>query len=64
MNKNLVKVIEKTQIRSDLPSFTTGDTVKVSVRIVENGKSRVYGCSQTISKKMRCRSKYKYGWAI
>lgn len=41
MNKNLVNLIEKTQIRSDLPAFTTGDTVKVSVRIVENGKTRI-----------------------
>ena len=41
MNKNLVNIIEKTQIRSDLPSFTTGDTIKVSVRIVEGGKSRI-----------------------
>lgn len=41
MNKNLVNIINKTQIRSDLPSFTTGDTIKVSVRIVEGGKSRI-----------------------
>lgn len=41
MNNNLVNLIEKTQIRSDLPAFTTGDTVKVSVRIVEGGKSRI-----------------------
>lgn len=40
MNKNLVKEIEKTQIRTDLPNFTTGDTLKVSVRIIENGKER------------------------
>ena len=40
MNNNLVNIIEKTQIRSDLPAFTTGDTIKVSVRIVENGKTR------------------------
>lgn len=40
MNNNLVKSIESSQIRSDLPAFTTGDTIKVSVRIVENGKTR------------------------
>ena len=40
MNKNLVKEIEKTQIRNDLPDFTTGDTLRVSVRIIENGKER------------------------
>lgn len=41
MNKNLVKEIEKSQIRTDLPSFRTGDTLKVSVRIIENGKERI-----------------------
>ncbi len=40
MNNNLVKSIESSQIRLDLPAFTTGDTIKVSVRIVENGKTR------------------------
>ncbi len=41
MNKNLVKEIEKSQIRSDLPDFATGDTLRVSVRIIENGKERI-----------------------
>ena len=40
MNKNLVKEITATQLRQDVPNFKTGDTVKVSVRITENGKSR------------------------
>ncbi len=41
MNKNLVKEIEKTQIRTDLPDFRTGDTLRVSVRIIESGKERI-----------------------
>ncbi len=41
MNTGLVNLIEKSQVRSDLPAFTTGDTIKVSVRIVEGGKSRI-----------------------
>lgn len=41
MKKNLIQEIEKTQIRSDLPAFTTGDTIKVSVRIVEGEKARI-----------------------
>jgi large subunit ribosomal protein L19 len=41
MNKNLAKEISATQLRKDLPDFVTGDTVKVSVRIIENGKSRI-----------------------
>lgn len=41
MNNNLVDIITKSQIRTDLPKFVTGDTIKVSVRIIENGKERI-----------------------
>ena len=41
MNNQLVDIITKSQIRTDLPKFVTGDTVKVNVRIVENGKQRI-----------------------
>ena len=38
MNNNLVNEITASQIRHDLPEFSTGDTLKVSVRIIENNK--------------------------
>jgi large subunit ribosomal protein L19 len=41
MNCNLAKEITASQLRSDLPDFVTGDTVKVSVRIIEGDKSRI-----------------------
>ena len=41
MNNQLVEKITKSQIRTDLPKFVTGDTIKVSVRIIENGKERI-----------------------
>jgi large subunit ribosomal protein L19 len=41
MNMNLVNEITASQIRSDLPSFSSGDTVKVHVRIIEGDKSRI-----------------------
>lgn len=41
MNNNLVNEITASQIRHDLPEFNSGDTVKVSVRIVEGTKSRI-----------------------
>lgn len=41
MNNQLVETITKSQIRSDLPKFGAGDTVKVALKIVENGKSRI-----------------------
>ena len=41
MNTQLVEQITKSQIRSDLPSFNTGDTIKVALKIVEGGKARI-----------------------
>ena len=41
MNCKLVEQVTKTQIRSDLPSFKAGDTIRLSIRITENGKSRI-----------------------
>ena len=41
MNNNLVKEVAATQLRQDLPEFSTGDEVKVYIRIIENKKERV-----------------------
>lgn len=41
MNRNLAKEITASQLRNDLPEFGSGDTVRVSVKITENGKSRI-----------------------
>ena len=41
MNKNLVNEIASRQIKSNIPDFKSGDTVKISVRITENNKSRI-----------------------
>ena len=38
---NLVEKITKSQIRTDLPEFRVGDTVKVDVRIVEGKRERI-----------------------
>jgi large subunit ribosomal protein L19 len=34
-------VVEKTQLRDDVPEFAPGDTVKVHVRVVEGSRERV-----------------------
>ena len=39
MNNNLVNEVTASQIRNDLPEFSSGDEVKVSVRIIEGNKS-------------------------
>jgi len=36
-----IRTIEKEQMRFDLPSFKSGDTVKVSVKIREGDKERI-----------------------
>ena len=41
MNNNLVNEITASQIRHDLPEFSSGDEVRVSVRIIEGNKSRI-----------------------
>jgi large subunit ribosomal protein L19 len=38
---NLVNEITATQLRKDIPEFSSGDTVKVHVRITEGEKSRI-----------------------
>lgn len=40
MNTNLVREITQSQLKKDIPSFSTGDTVAISVRIIENNKER------------------------
>ncbi len=41
MNLGLVDQITKNQIRTDIPAFRSGDTVKVNVRIKEGEKTRI-----------------------
>lgn len=41
MNRNLAKEVTATQLKNNIPEFNSGDTIRVSVRITENGKSRV-----------------------
>jgi large subunit ribosomal protein L19 len=38
---NLVDVIENEQLRTDVPEFSVGDTVKVHYKVVESGRERV-----------------------
>ena len=45
---NVLDEIVADQIRSDLPELASGDTVKVSARVVEGGKERVQVFEGTI----------------
>ncbi len=41
MNTNIVNEITARQLKKDVPEFSSGDTVKVFVRIIENKKERL-----------------------
>jgi large subunit ribosomal protein L19 len=57
---NVIEQIEKEQMRTDLPSFRPGDTVKVHVRIREAEKERIQVFEGVIIKKRNggCRSSF------
>ncbi len=38
---NLIDTIEKESLKTDIPAFSIGDTVRVFIKIVEGGKERV-----------------------
>ena len=38
---NKLEVVEKAQLRDDIPEFWPGDTVKVHVKVVEGTRSRI-----------------------
>ena len=41
MNTNIVNEVTARQLKKDVPDFSSGDTVKVCVRIIENNKERI-----------------------
>ena len=36
-----IKVLEQEQLRSDIPAFRPGDTVRVNVKVVEGNRERI-----------------------
>lgn len=45
---NIIDVIEKEGLRTDLPEFRVGDTVKVFVKVVEGTKERLQAFEGTV----------------
>jgi large subunit ribosomal protein L19 len=41
MNQNLLRQITAEQIRSDIPTFKAGDTVRVHVKVKEGNRERI-----------------------
>lgn len=38
---DLMKELEREQMRTDIPQFSPGDTLKVHVRVIEGGRERI-----------------------
>ncbi len=45
---NIMKVLDKEQLRSDIPDFSVGDTVKVFVKVVEGTRERLQAFEGTV----------------
>lgn len=45
---DLIHVVEKEQIRDDLPDFRPGDTVKVHVKVIEGNRERIQVFTGTV----------------
>ena len=50
---NVMEMLEKEQMRGDIPDFNTGDTVKVFVRIVEGQKQRIQAFEGVVIRRRR-----------
>ncbi len=49
MSRNaVIEAIEQEQLKSEIPDFAVGDTIKIHVRIVEGGKERVQAFTGTV----------------
>ncbi|HPD55606.1 MAG TPA: 50S ribosomal protein L19 [Smithellaceae bacterium] len=50
---NILEMVEKEQMRADIPSFKAGDTIKVYVRIIEGQKQRIQAFEGVVIRKRR-----------
>jgi large subunit ribosomal protein L19 len=57
---NLIEMIEKEQMRGDIPGFKTGDTVKVHVRIIEGQKQRIQAFEGIVIRKRSTKSRANF----
>jgi large subunit ribosomal protein L19 len=50
---NLMELVEREQLRTDLPDFRVGDTIRVHVKIVEGEKERIQPFEGVVIRKRR-----------
>ncbi|MBZ4654980.1 MAG: ribosomal protein [Peptococcaceae bacterium] len=48
---DLVKAVEKEQMRQDIPEFRPGDTVRVNVKVVEGNRERIQAFEGVVIKR-------------
>ncbi len=63
---NVIEELEKEQLRDDIPDFKPGDTVRLSVRVVEGGKERIQQYEGVVikrySRNLYCSSRQLWCW--
>ena len=57
---NVVDLLEKEQMRFDLPVFKSGDTIKVYVRIIEGQKQRIQAFEGVVIRKRQGNSRSSF----
>ncbi len=57
---NIIDILEKEQMRFDLPDFKSGDTVKVYVRIIEGQKQRIQAFEGVVIRKRQGSSRSSF----
>jgi large subunit ribosomal protein L19 len=57
---NTIEMLEREQMRGDIPDFKSGDTVRVYVRIVEGQKERIQIFEGVIIRKRRGESRASF----
>ena len=45
---NIIQALEQEQLRSDIPEFRPGDTVRVHVKVVEGSRERIQACEGVV----------------
>jgi large subunit ribosomal protein L19 len=61
---NVMEMLEKEQMRGDIPDFNTGDTIKVFVRIVEGQKQRIQAFEGVVIRSSFTVRKISYGVGV
>jgi large subunit ribosomal protein L19 len=57
---NVLEMVEKEQMRGDIPGFKTGDTIKVYVRIIEGQKQRIQAFEGVVIRKRHGNSRANF----